>query len=271
MHRWRSVTAQIRRMQPRSVWQSDADEGREHDHAVDHPASLARHKLCVPHAGGIPSSRIRTVAPSVQRRAGAERVERSHVLEGGTGKAEEIMARYRSWLTYRSTGARKRGWHRGKHFAARWAGGILIWRGGLHHFQPISDDGSKLWVSCFGVGNTPILQCEVRHLCVIASQVCRAQETRQQRSSTQGKVEDMELWVMPLGVASGSSLPTPVQRDGVDATFQALAEQFQLNEETMTYIKGREVETLNDLRFSLRVRAKWQPSSLRRTAFQTQS
>jgi hypothetical protein len=81
----------------------------------------------------------------------------------------------------------------------------------------------------------------------------------------------MELWVMPLGVASGSSLPTPVQRDGVDATFQALAEQFQLNEETMTYIKGREVETLNDLRFSLRVRAKWQPSSLRRTAFQTQS
>jgi hypothetical protein len=54
---------------------------------------------------------------------------------------------------------------------------------------------------------------------------------------------------MPLGVASGSSLPIPVQREGADATFRALAEQFRLNEETATHIKESKIETLSDLRF----------------------
>ena len=50
-------------------------------------------------------------------------------------------------------------------------------------------------------------------------------------------------------MASGSNLPIPVQKDGTSETFEALAEQFRLNKETMEYIKHCKIETLNDLRF----------------------
>ena len=50
-------------------------------------------------------------------------------------------------------------------------------------------------------------------------------------------------------MATGSDLPIPVQKDGTGETFQALADQFQLNMETMDYIKNCKIETLNDLRF----------------------
>ena len=50
-------------------------------------------------------------------------------------------------------------------------------------------------------------------------------------------------------MANGSDLPMPMQKDERAETFQALADQFQLNMETMDYIKNCKIETLNDLRF----------------------
>ena len=49
-------------------------------------------------------------------------------------------------------------------------------------------------------------------------------------------------------MASGSNLPIPVQEDGTEQTFQALADQFRLNKEAMDHIKDSKIETLNDLR-----------------------
>ena len=50
-------------------------------------------------------------------------------------------------------------------------------------------------------------------------------------------------------MANGSNLPIPMQKDGTGETLQALANQIQLNTETMDYIKNCKIETLNDLRF----------------------
>jgi hypothetical protein len=50
-------------------------------------------------------------------------------------------------------------------------------------------------------------------------------------------------------MAGGSHLPIPMEKGDTSETFQTLATQFRLNEETMAYIKERKIETLNDLRF----------------------
>ena len=50
-------------------------------------------------------------------------------------------------------------------------------------------------------------------------------------------------------MASGSTLPIPLQEDGATESFQALAEQFRLIRESMDYIKHCKIKTLNDLRF----------------------
>jgi hypothetical protein len=91
-HRWRSVTAQIRRMHPRSVWQvtQTRDVGMITLltillHWPD--TSHAYHMLVgFPAVGYAPWCQVFNAKP-------AQKVERSHVLEGGTGKAEEIMGR----------------------------------------------------------------------------------------------------------------------------------------------------------------------------------
>ena len=69
-------------------------------------------------------------------------------------------------------------------------------------------------------------------------------------------------------MANGSDLPMPMQKDERGETFQALADQFQLNMETMDYIKNCKIETLHDPRFFFAMRVKWQPSSTKHKAFQ---
>ena len=48
---------------------------------------------------------------------------------------------------------------------------------------------------------------------------------------------------------SGSHLPIPIEKGETSETLQTLATQFRLNDATMTYIRKRKIENLNDLRF----------------------
>jgi hypothetical protein len=113
-HRWRSVTAQIRRMQPRSVWQvtQTRDVGMITLliillHWPD--TSYAYHMLVgFPAVGYAPWCQVFNEKP-------AQRVERSHVLEGGAGKAVEIIGRMKpsaddEFITAASEADCSKGW-----------------------------------------------------------------------------------------------------------------------------------------------------------------
>ena len=50
-------------------------------------------------------------------------------------------------------------------------------------------------------------------------------------------------------MSSAGHLPIPVEKGETSETFQTLATQFRLNDATMTYIRKRKIENLNDLRF----------------------
>ena len=50
-------------------------------------------------------------------------------------------------------------------------------------------------------------------------------------------------------MSSAGHLPIPIEKGETSETFQTLATQFRLNDATMTYIRKRKIENLNDLRF----------------------